>query len=64
MVVIYLKVKGIYTGFFGGGGGGGKKFVGHCYSIMHEFAAHMLTSFLGGWGIEAGGRGISGHFPL
>ena len=26
----------------GGGGGGGEKFVGHCHSIMHEFAAHVL----------------------
>ena len=27
----------------GGGGGGGKKFVGHCHSIMHEFAAQVLA---------------------
>ena len=47
----------------GGGGGGGEKFVGHCHSIMHEVAAHMLTntiykfsSFLGERGIEAGGE--------
>ena len=29
---------GIHTGFLVGGG---KKFVGHCHSVMHEYAAHV-----------------------
>ena len=45
------------------GGGGGEKFVGHCYSVMDEFAAHVLTKtiqifrFSGGGGeLRLGGQ--------
>ena len=25
---------------------GGEKFVGHCHSVMHEFAAHVHTEII------------------
>ena len=40
--------------------------MGHCHSVMHEFAAHAHTEtiqifkFSGGGGIEAGGRDFQG----
>ena len=45
--------------------GEGEKFVGHCHSVMHEFAAHAHTEttqifkLSEGGGTEAGGGGYS-----
>ena len=39
---------------------GGGEFVGYCYSVIREFAAHELTSFLGGGELRLGGGGFQG----
>ena len=44
----------------GGGGAGGGEFVGYCYSVIREFAAHELTSFLWGGELRLGGGGFQG----
>ena len=52
MYIVYTYVAVFHTGFFVGGG---KEFLGHCHSVMHEFAAHAHTKTIQIFKFSGGG---------
>ena len=50
---MHTVLTGFHTGFFRSMR---KKFVGHCHSVMHEYAAHTRVSVNASYGVW-------GHYP-